>query len=98
MTVLNLSYDDICCIPVATISQTLWVCSVPVTLLFRPMIYMVSTLYMTGLNRNVTGTEKTHKVWDIVTTGIQQMSSYDTFETVMYQTYTMYIPDIYHKD
>ncbi len=80
MTVLNLSYVDICRIPVVTRPQTLWVCSVPVTLLFRPMIYMVSTRYMTGLNSNVTGTEQTHKVWDIVTTGIRQMSSYDMFE------------------
>ncbi len=70
MIVLKMSYDDM-----VTMSSPIvfGVCSIPVTLLFRPMIYMVSTRYMTSLNRNVTGTEQMHRVLDIVTTGIRQM-------------------------
>ena len=94
VSLANMSYDDICRIPVVAMSQTLWVCSVPVTLRFRPVIYLVDTMYIIGLNRNVTGTEQTHKVWDIVTTGIRQMLSYDQFKTVIYLVYIRYISGI----
>ncbi len=40
MTVLNMSYDELCRITVFTMPQTLWVVSVSVTLLFIPRIYL----------------------------------------------------------
>ena len=59
------------------------------------MFYLVSTRYMTGPNRNVTGTEQTHKVLDIVTTGISPRSSYDIHVIAIYLFYIRYMSEIY---
>ena len=95
MTISNMSYDELCLMTVLTMSKTLWVASVPVTLRFGPMIHMVYTMCIIGPNRNVTGTEATHKVLDIVNTVIRHNSSYDMFEMVIYLVYIRYIASIY---
>jgi hypothetical protein len=62
---------------------------------------------MTGvysrINRDATGTEQVHKVWDIVTTCIRHNSSYDMIMLSIYMINTRYIPNrkgiylVYHR-